>query len=696
MNLTKRLLSYLHRVFDKDPAPFLALRLNCDGSGMTWAVSNGRLTTTPVGGTAAPLSVDLTQYTVASLAGYLTAQTGYTVSYFDATQLSLLGAAVLMDGSGNVAQSNGDHLYGYTSVLWSYMEANAVELKAAEAQIGNMLLQMSTTTAEDIWLDELGGYYKVPRNQGELDAQYGPRIIAQVLRPLGNNVAIESALRVINNGLPVSVDDYDTIVNNSYGQFDVNMTVSLEFLAVAAYATLLLSITDTIDKMRDAGTFLRRIAILTGVHADYYAASGVISGETVSIYPDLTPSLMLDFTAEGRSYPGLVCGRTGTATRWNSSGVLESVAPNTLRISRDRDSGQMGLLIEQERTNSIRNNTMVGAVAGGSFPTNWSQTLAGPGVSSASVSGVGIEDGISYIDFAITRTSSASSSSITIYFDEYNAQAAVPNSKWTSSVFVRRLSGTLVPTQTSIRIGGVDGAGVGLGTAGNLNVTPTTSSLSGQRHSMSTTLSNASTAFVRSWLVISIPAGGDDSFIMRVGLPQLELGSAPTSTILTAGSAVSRAAENVSMLTGEWFNASEGVMLLTCKVGVVGFSLGQFSAAKLWSSAAGEISTRLDASFLNFNVIASSVTQADLDVFIPSLAQSNKLAGAYKANDFIAAVNGQIGSPDTNGSVPAAVPNSRLYLGPDASEPTFSVILIHHFEYHPRRLTNAQLQFLTM
>lgn len=285
MKLTKKLLSFMHKVFDKDPAPFLALRLNCDGTGMTWSVSGARLLTTPVGGTAAPLSVDLTQYTVATLANYLAAQPGYVVAYADLTQLSLLGAAVLLDGAGDVVQSNGDHLYGYTSELWSYMEANAVELESAGAQIEQMLLQMSTTTAADMWLDELGSYYKVPRNQGEPDGVYGPRIIAQVLRPLANNVAIESALRVINAGLPVECNDYDTIVNGSYGLFDIQMEVSLDLLAVTAYVILLLSIIDTIDKMRDAGTFLRRISILTRVRATYYSAAVVISGETVTVYP---------------------------------------------------------------------------------------------------------------------------------------------------------------------------------------------------------------------------------------------------------------------------------------------------------------------------------------------------------------------------------------------------------------------------
>lgn len=283
MKLTQKLISYLHRVFDKDPHPFLALRIQCNGTGLTWSVSGARLTTAPVGGTAASLSIDLTQFTIATLSTFIAAQVGYSVVYSDVSNRSLLGAATLIDGAGNVAASNGDHLYAYTSVLWSYIDTNAVELEAAGTQIEQMLRQMSTATAEDVWLDELGGYYKVPRKQGEIDAIYGPRIIAEVIRPLANNVAIESALSVINQGLPVECSDYDVIVNGSYGLFDIDIDVGLGLLVTTTYTALALSVIDTIERMRDAGTFLRRLSIITRVQATLYVGSVVLSGETVAV-----------------------------------------------------------------------------------------------------------------------------------------------------------------------------------------------------------------------------------------------------------------------------------------------------------------------------------------------------------------------------------------------------------------------------
>jgi hypothetical protein len=162
MRLTNKLLSYLNRVFDKNPQRVLALRLSYDGD-MTWRVENGILSTTVVGGTGVDLTVDLTGYRIVDLVNFLAAQPGYTVLYLDGSDVQRLSARALIDGESSIAVSNGDHLYAYTSPLWAYLEAVGPELDLAEQQIGQMLRQMSTRTAEGIWLDEIGGYYGIPR-----------------------------------------------------------------------------------------------------------------------------------------------------------------------------------------------------------------------------------------------------------------------------------------------------------------------------------------------------------------------------------------------------------------------------------------------------------------------------------------------------------------------------------------------------
>jgi hypothetical protein len=285
MKITQRLINYLHRVFDKNPARFVALRIDCDGTGLTWKIHDAILTATPVGGTASSLSIDLNAYTVTALAAYIAAETGYSVPYVDTSALSVLSAQVLMDSTGDVSQTNGDHLYGYTSVVWAYMDANAAELEEAGTQIDNMLQQMNTITASGSWLDFQGAYYGVPRNVGEQDAQYGPRIIATVIRPLGNNVAIESALRVLNGGLAASVVDYDEIVNGSYGLFDISFAVSLAMLQVDTILGWQGAINAIIESMRDAGTHVRTTMIEAPIEATQSLGALAICGQTVWIHP---------------------------------------------------------------------------------------------------------------------------------------------------------------------------------------------------------------------------------------------------------------------------------------------------------------------------------------------------------------------------------------------------------------------------
>lgn len=282
MKLTQKLLGFLNRAFSRDPVQFLAMRLRYDGS-MTWAVEDAVLTTTVVGGSGAPLVVDLTLYTLAELANHLNAQTGYTVVYRVTSEASLVGARTIIGGSGDQDASNGDHLYAFTSLTWAYLDANAVELKTAREQIYQMLRQMVVPTAENEWLDEIGGFYNVPRNNLEPDSLYGPRIIYEVTRPRNNNKAIEIAISVATGGLPSKVTDvteigslfpaYDGAINfdgsrlyNASGTrrrnlFDVEYAFDLEGSEnVAPFQERVLEL---IDKFRSAGTHLRQI-LLTG------------------------------------------------------------------------------------------------------------------------------------------------------------------------------------------------------------------------------------------------------------------------------------------------------------------------------------------------------------------------------------------------------------------------------------------------
>lgn len=296
MLLTKKLLSFIGRVFDKDPRKFLALRLGYDG-GMTWRVEDATLYTTVQGGSGQDLEVDLGQHTVTGLVNHLANQPGYAVQYIDGSELAQLSARVLLDGAGDISRSNGDHLYGYSNVLWAFLETTANELEQAKTAIAEMLRQLSTKTASDMWLDELGDQYGVLRMLGELDQQYGPRIIAEVLRPRENNIAMEAAIRIFT-GQQAKVTDvvewtialpahdssithngastYSSSASPLYGLFDVQYGYDL--LNGGDFTEFQQTVRELIDRLRAAGTHLRALALQGSAIGDTFTAPTDASG----------------------------------------------------------------------------------------------------------------------------------------------------------------------------------------------------------------------------------------------------------------------------------------------------------------------------------------------------------------------------------------------------------------------------------
>jgi hypothetical protein len=278
MILTQKLFGRLNRVFRKDGAPILAFRLTYAGADMTWQVRDQTLTTTVTGGAGANLSVDLTAYTLSGLAAFLAAQTGYSVLNLNSTDFAGLGAVVLIDATGDINTSNGDHFYGATGLTYAILDAAAVPLRAAKLAISAMLLEMSTTTADGEWLDFLGGFYKVPRQPAEADVTYSLRIPATVLQIKANNKALEIAIKAAT-GQAATVTDVVVAGDNlhKYGLFDIQVGYDPTTFAVFVRAL--------IEPMRDAGTHLRNVTLAAGGVSDDAEAVTDSAAGLVSTFP---------------------------------------------------------------------------------------------------------------------------------------------------------------------------------------------------------------------------------------------------------------------------------------------------------------------------------------------------------------------------------------------------------------------------
>jgi hypothetical protein len=290
-----RLLDYLPGVYDADPAALLALRLTYDTGQMQWTIADDTLTTSVLpGGPGVPLSVDLSGYTLATLSTFLGTQPGYSVLYLDQTGSSSLSALALVPGSGDIATSNGDHIYVAQNPIWTHLAAIAAELQLAATAIALMPLEMQTTTGTGSWLDVLGSYYAVPRQLGEQDPQYSPRIPAEVILPRQNNMAIAAALTASTGQIASCTDA--PVFGNPEPSFDGQIGFSGAPHFFNASAALILNLFDVsvgydllgglgptdfqvlirrqVDRLRAAGTHLRILTLTASIMGD------VVTGPT--------------------------------------------------------------------------------------------------------------------------------------------------------------------------------------------------------------------------------------------------------------------------------------------------------------------------------------------------------------------------------------------------------------------------------
>lgn len=285
MLLTQKLLRLLNSVFDKDARAFTAFRIRHESGRLRWRIED-RVLTGSVDGVGL-FEVALAGYTIRTLLEHLATLPGITVISRVSTEQFGLSAGALMDQSGDQASSNGDQVLAFTSLLWAYLEAMAVELREARRQIDEALLQMSAKTAEAEWLDEWGGYFGFPRKGGEADASYSKRIVEEVLRPRGNNKAIEIGLRDVFGQESQVIDlqkfgdafpEYDGVISHNgahlhsasaipyYGLFKI--VIGYDLLGGSDISGYINEVRSYVETMRDAGTHLESVELGGSLIAD--------------------------------------------------------------------------------------------------------------------------------------------------------------------------------------------------------------------------------------------------------------------------------------------------------------------------------------------------------------------------------------------------------------------------------------------
>jgi hypothetical protein len=255
----------------------------------------------------------------------------------------------------------------------------------------------------------------------------------------------------------------------------------------------------------------------------------------------------------------IIFTRASTATYFDSTGTLTTAAINSPRLDYNPSTlAAQGLLVEEQRVNSLRNNTMVGAVAGtpGTAPTNWVIQINTTTGLTTQVVGTGTESGITYIDLRVSGTASGAGA-LDVFFENASAVAALTGQTWTGSVYTKLQGGSLtgISSPTFRLYEYTSGVVYVIGQVGVI-ATPTTAGLATQRTSATlTTNGGATVAAIRPLINYVIANGAAIDITLRVGLPQLELGAFATSVIPTSTVAVTRAADfaNITNLS-PWYN----------------------------------------------------------------------------------------------------------------------------------------------
>lgn len=409
----------------------------------------------------------------------------------------------------------------------------------------------------------------------------------------------------------------------------------------------------------------------------------------MSTTASLRPSLDFNFLSgalDGR----ITFTRASAGWSYNSAGVLTSSSTNAPRFDYDPVTLlPKGLLIEEARTNSLRNNSMTNAAAGtpGTFPTNWAAAATASGIT-RTVVGAGTVNGHPYIDVRYAGTAVAGDT--VVFFDSTTAVAAVNATAWTSSAFLALQGGTLanVTVKQGLRYRAAAGANIGT----QIYETAIVPTATLTRYERTGTGSDATIAFVVSSLTLTMASGAVDVTI-RIAAPQLELGAFATSPILTTTATVTRAADNCSLPVGPWFNAAEGAVAVSCdRIGAGAFGRVFQIDDTTNDNVISAISSSAGSARVYAYIAVAGVAQVDTVAAANDVALNTAFSVglAYRLNDCAFTLNGGTVTADASATVPTV---TRLAIG--AANGSSLNGHVRSLRYYSRRLGNVTLQRIT-
>jgi hypothetical protein len=369
----------------------------------------------------------------------------------------------------------------------------------------------------------------------------------------------------------------------------------------------------------------------------------------------------------------------------------------------------LGLLVEEQRTNSIRNNTMVDAVAGtpGTLPTNW--LVSGVGTLTQQIVEVGTVNGINYIDLRLSGTTSTTQ--FGIRFETNNGVPGTNGQTFTYSAWFARIAGSLSNISgISCNANFYDAANAFVASAGFTGFDSTNQPTSLIRRAGTLTIASATSAFIQPQIFLTFNSGVAIDITLRIGLPQLEQGAFATSVIPTSTVAVTRSAD-VASITGtnfsSWYRQDAQTWYGEYAPGYTASATAPPNTPHLFqvyanSSSTNNYAVRAATNTVNQEYVARNPTVGSQFVQNAGIGYgvagvNRKISYGIDSSTLNVSTNGSAISSLTNNVAALMAAHDTLALGSGTGgSPPYTINgTIRRLTYWPQRLSNSTLQTIT-
>jgi len=373
-------------------------------------------------------------------------------------------------------------------------------------------------------------------------------------------------------------------------------------------------------------------------------------------------------TTTGKAQDLITFTRSTTGTYLGSDGLLKSAAINEARIEYDASGNCLGLLVEEARTNKVLYSedfsnsvwTKNGNGTGTAPVVTASDIVAPDGTFSGNKVVFDKGNGANNSDFSIIQNSISSITASSTVWLKANENVRI----------MARASNTFQPLDVTTKWQrftvetNVTCTGLQIGLRGNAGVSG---------------IPTAATVYM--WGA------------------QIETGSFPTSYIPTSGSAVTRAADVASLAVSEFgYNQDQGTVVVEATTGSgASGNVGQCAVGLSGASSAN--SYRLRRSITSFQIgFLKRISNSNVITLTGAVVNDNtefKAAANYTPTESALSVDGE--SPVSGTSSSSIVAVNKVDIGTSAfgTSDHFNGH-IKSVQYYPLRLSNAQLQALTV